>query len=298
MENNPLPSPLVPSVSLDGASTMQTDLPMGTPPPGDPPDLKASWRDMVIGGVCQQRTIIDEKFLEDKIIVSFPEGLKGDPTVSIDPILMEALESVWINSLVVKLLGNPIPLYIMERKLRELWKKFGRFQVIDLPRGFFLVIFEKKEACLGALSGGPWSVFGRCITMELWTVDFKTTDTIKTAPVWIRISDIPMELYQENVLLKLVAGIGKPIKVDTKTTYTNRANFVRVCIKVDLEVSLKGTMSINGNRFLVEYEGLPSICFECGMGGHPKSHCLHSKEKLSVSPSDSNSNQANSGGGS
>lgn len=119
--------------------------------------------------------------------------------------------------------------------------------------------------------------------MKLWTADFKTTNSIKMAPVWIRISDPPMSLYQEKVLMKLAEGLGKPIRVDHRTTYTNRANFVRVSVEIDLEQPLKGTVSVNVDRFLIEYEGLSAICFGCGMVGHLKSHC-HATKPLPKDP--------------
>lgn len=133
VETSPLPPILVFSTSANNPDAMQTESSTGIPPPGDPPNPKVSWKDMVTGGVKQQKTMIDDAFLEGRILVSFPDGVEGDPAINIDPILMKALESVWDNSLVVKLLSSPVPLHVMERKHGDLWKSFGRFQVINLP---------------------------------------------------------------------------------------------------------------------------------------------------------------------
>lgn len=99
----------------------------GIPPPGDPSKAKKSWRDTVIlGGVDQPRTIISDDFIANKIKVFFLNGEEGDPAVLIEESVIGALASVWNNSLVVRLLRSAPPLYVMEKKIREIWRDFGR----------------------------------------------------------------------------------------------------------------------------------------------------------------------------
>ncbi|KAL8129323.1 hypothetical protein V2J09_018478 [Rumex salicifolius] len=90
---------------------------------------------------------------------------------------------------------------------------------------------------------------------------------------WIRFTNLPVLLYEEQILLHLAFAIGAPIRVDKRTLHANRGRFARMCIKLDLSKLLIGAVIINGSRFLVEYEGLHSICFHCGRFGHFQPNC-------------------------
>lgn len=62
--------------------------------------------------------------------------------------------------------------------------------------------------------------------------------------------------------------IGRTVKVDMTTTDVTRGCFARVCIELDLSKSLIPTVMIIGRVIHVEYEGLPKICFSCGLYGY------------------------------
>lgn len=48
-------------------------------------------------------------------------------------------------------------------------------------------------------------------------------------------------------------------------------------MNLDIRKPLVSTLEIEGKRQLVEYEGLPTICFSCGMYGHLKENCDRAK---------------------
>lgn len=148
-----------------------------------------------------------------------------------------------------------------------------------MPYDNFMVHFESKEGCVGALSRGPWTIFGKCLILRKWTPKFKPRDAIKYVPSWVRIADLPLHLYQEKILLQAATGLGCPIRIDNRTVFIGRGKYARICIEVGLEKPLKGSISINGDRFLVEYEAISSICFGCGRVGHIKTHFHYTKAK-------------------
>ncbi|KAL8162334.1 hypothetical protein V2J09_013823 [Rumex salicifolius] len=135
--------------------------------------------------------------------------------------------------------------------------------------------FSSKDDFIKALTRGLWSIFGRCMVVRRCSPEFRSTEPIRTTATWERIIDLPLTLYEEKVLLQISSGIGRPIRVDHKTLYTNTGKFTRVCIEVNLEQTLKGTIAINGSRYLLEDEGLPTIRFACGRVGHLKSYCTY-----------------------
>ena len=50
--------------------------------------------------------------------------------------------------------------------------------------------------------------------------------------------------------------------------------FLRICIELDLDMPLVPHIYIRGYKLNLEYEGLHSICFQCGRFGQKKDHCV------------------------
>lgn len=51
-----------------------------------------------------------------------------------------------------------------------------------------------------------------------------------------------------------------------------RREYARICVQIDLMKHLVPKVWINSSPYIVEYEGLHSICFHCGKYGH-KEEC-------------------------
>lgn len=112
-------------------------------------------------------------------------------------------------------------------------------------------------------------MFGSYLLVQAWAPEFDPLrDEIATTPVWIRLSNLPVTFYHKTILMGIAKGLGNPVKVDLTTLKFERARFARVCVEVNLKRPLKGTVMVNGERYYVSYEGLPTICSKCGMYGH------------------------------
>ena len=243
-----------------------------------PPGGQGSWVNKVVGnlggGMMRSERVLDDEFVMARISVEFPDGEDGEPVITIGQEVMDAMRGLWKRCMIVKVLGRNISIAVVSRKLRELWKPKGAMHVMDLPRHFFMVRFEEEDEYLSALTGGPWRVFGSYLMVQAWNPEFNPLrDEITTTPVWVGLSNIPVTLYHRPILMSIVRGLGKPIKVDLTTLNYERARFARVCVEVDLRKPLKGTIMINGERYGVSYEGLANICSMCGLYGHLVHSC-------------------------
>ncbi|KAH7867079.1 hypothetical protein Vadar_028636 [Vaccinium darrowii] len=86
-------------------------------------------------------------------------------------------------------------------------------------------------------------------------------------------SPTPIEYFDKDFLLRLGNCIGKAVKVDVPSSKSERGKFARVCVQLDLTQSLISKVTVRSLDYCVEYEGLHSICFECGKYGHQKDTC-------------------------
>lgn len=257
-------------------------------PPGDPPDAPMSWakkvRGSILGGMPIPEEVLNDEFVAERLCLEFPDGEDGEPVITIGSEVLEAMNGLWKNCMLVKVLGRNVSLAVLSKKLREIWRPSGEMYVMDLPRQFFMVRFGMEEEYLAALTGGPWKVFGSYLMAQAWAPEFDPMrDEITTTPVWVRLSSIPVNFYHKTILMGIAKGLGKPIKVDMTTLNFERARFARVCVEVNLKKPLKGTVMINGARYYVSYEGLMSICSCCGMYGHLVHNCPNANiEKAAV----------------
>ena len=247
-------------------------------PPGDPPDMAGSWVRKVTGssagGMPNPEELIDEAFVSERVRLELPNGEEGEPVITIEQEVLEAMNGLWKHCMIVKVLGRVTPIAVLTRKLREMWKPKGSMCVMDLPRQYFMIRFGDEDEYLAALAGGPWRVFGSYLVVQAWTPSFDPiNDDIVTTPVWIRLANIPINFYHKSILMGIAKGLGKPVKVDLTTLNFERARFARICVEVNLRKPLKGSIVINGDRYFVSYEGLSQICSSCGMFGHLVHRC-------------------------
>lgn len=270
-------------------------------PPGDIPAVSSLWVEKVQGsggcGLPVPERVVDDEFVSARMRIEFPNGEEGEPVVTIDREVLEAMNGLWKQCMIVKVLGRHVPIAALSRKLRELWKPAGGMNVLDLPREFFMVRFDKEDDYMAAVSGGPWRVFGSILMVQAWSPEFDPLrDEIVTTPVWVRISNLPVNFYHRAILMGIAGGLGKPVRVDMTTLKFERARFARVCVEVNLKKPLKGTVMVNGERYYVSYEGLNTICPSCGIYGHLVSACPRKASEVMAQMSVQNGASSSDGG--
>lgn len=238
------------------------------------------------------KSVLDADFIAERLRLEFPNGEDGEPEITIGSEVLEVMNGLWKQCMIVKVLGRNVPIAVLNRKLRDLWKPRGGMYVMDLPRQFFMIHFEIEDEYLAALTGGPWRAFGSYLTVQAWSPLFDPLrDDIVTTPVWVRLSNIPENFYHNAILMGIAKGLGRPLKVDATTLNFERTRFARVCVEVNLRNPLKGSILINGERYFVSYEGLTNICPVCGVYGRTISSCsknMTEKKVVAAPPGISN----------
>jgi len=116
--------------------------------------------------------------------VEFLTGADGEAIITIGQEILDAMNDLYLQCLVVKVLGRHITIVDLNRRLRELWKPNGGMSVLNLPRSFFMVKFDLEEDYLAAATGDPWRVLGSILMIRAWSSDFNPIrDEIVTTSV-------------------------------------------------------------------------------------------------------------------
>lgn len=141
-----------------------------------------------------------------------------NPVVKLSAEKYHSLFKPWKGALVLKLLGKSISYKTMEQRTRTLWKLEASYELIDLEKGYYLARFFTRSDYYKVLEGGPRITLGHYVPVAKWRPDFRPSmETVNSTQVWVRFPELPLELFDEEVLFAMGNTAGKAIRVDNTT---------------------------------------------------------------------------------
>lgn len=188
-------------------------------------------------------------FVEEKALKALGESLmttdQSEPNLNktpqfwIDDDILKKLCKLWRNSVIIKLLGKSISFFALRARLARDWKTEQEYEIIDVGMGYYVVKFQSQIDCMYVLTGGPYKIYDHYPAVQPCEPNFQPAKARmpKTA-IWVHFVGVPIEYYQEEVLLKLSDKIWKALKVDRNALIGTRGQFARVCIEFDLNLPL------------------------------------------------------------
>ena len=63
-------------------------------------------------------------------------------------------------------------------------------------------------------------------------------------PVWVRLPQLPMEFWREDILHSISLLLGKPVGLATQTQDQKVISYAQICVEVDLNNPLPNSMEI------------------------------------------------------
>ncbi|KAJ4838451.1 hypothetical protein Tsubulata_041033 [Turnera subulata] len=248
----------------------------------DEPRRKSSYLTMLTGRTAEaEMEEAAEEDFEDCYSEDSDSGDEADddpscPTIRLTSSDKKRIYQRWKDTLIVKLLGKRVGYRFLHRSLMNQWKPRGEIVMADMGNDFYLLQFTNDQDYQRVLFDGPWVVADHVLIVRRWQPRFDPDEaTIDKAVVWVQLPKLYQEYYDKEILLwRIARRVGKPIKVDEVTLRSSRVKFARVCIEVDLTKPLVSKFSLRRRIWRVVYEGLNTVCFQCGRYGHAMDKCI------------------------
>lgn len=236
-------------------------------------DESESFKDWVDEELLENRWYKDEEHPSDMEAQTKSQV----PVINVSDEELAEWSKEWVWTIVVNVLGKKVNYRMLENKAKRDWARNGGVKVIDMPRGFFAVQFENEADYKHALFEGPWMLADHYLLMQRWRPNFLNSAKKESkVAVWVRIPELPLELYNKEFLKRVGNILGTFLKVDQLTSIHSRGKFARFCAEIDLVKPLVPFVMFRGEKINLEFEGLHAVCFRCGVYGHRmEAYSLH-----------------------
>ncbi|KAF7816695.1 hypothetical protein G2W53_030664 [Senna tora] len=197
------------------------------------------------------------------------------PQISITSEQNEQLCKPWRDSLIIRLWGLILPPEFLTQKLLRLWKLKAEPFISGIGQGFFLISFKLAEDRWRALLSGPNFIDGHFMSIQLWSPRFNPSLHTRSAysPVWVRLENLPLEFYDQEILVRVGNALGTFIGLDADTHDLSKTKFARICVLTNIGKRLPNSICIDDFQQSVMFEGSFGFCFWCGNNGHIASVC-------------------------
>nr|POE93730.1 uncharacterized protein CFP56_30503 [Quercus suber] len=178
------------------------------------------------------------------------------------------------QALIIKPFGRKLGYSFLVSKIRSMWNPRGGMDCIDLGFDFFLIKFELSEDVDNIPKGGPWFIGQHFLAIRQWEPEFQASSTtLSSVAMWIRLLELPIEFYEHNALLKISRAIGLVLCIDAHTANGAKGRFACLCVQINLDKPLVRTIYLGRLKQSIQYEGIGTLCFECGRIGHNREVC-------------------------
>lgn len=146
-------------------------------------------------------------------------------------------------------------------------------------RGWLCFQFGSEGDMEKVRQKGPFDVFGTPLVLQPMPSDFDPDmEPEVKVPVWLRLVDLPLDLWNLSAVSKIASFIGTPLTTDFKTLRRESMDGPRIQVIVNTAQRPKEAISVQlpSGNFLevkIEYEFMPKYCPSCKVYGHLLEEC-------------------------
>lgn len=151
-------------------------------------------------------------FLIKKLVVKRTKD--EDDLPDIDEVELPECEKFEILYLIRKMLGESVPLKTSMSEIKFFGCLHVRLNMLIWVMDLFLSSLLMKWIAIMYSLVNP-GLFKDSFNLQRWMRDFDSfKESIKWILIWVRSPGLPVELWSESILRKLLKQIGKVIKID------------------------------------------------------------------------------------
>ncbi|RZC53737.1 hypothetical protein C5167_012601 [Papaver somniferum] len=165
-------------------------------------------------------------------------------------------------------------------KASDVASKGNGYLVSFIGNGHFLLQFGSDEDKIRVLeTSGLLHIEGKTLVFRKWDwkLKFDKVEMLESVPVWVKIYNLPLFLWNSSFLSKVGSALGIPICADQETLKQQRLQYARIYIQVAPSKPLLDSLliSVKGIDYLLnlEYDWKPLRCTYCFTFGHIESEC-------------------------
>ncbi|KAL3738538.1 hypothetical protein ACJRO7_019979 [Eucalyptus globulus] len=202
-----------------------------------------------------------------------PAAVVGEKAVvNLSGEVLQAANPKWKEFLVGYFIGRKLPFQMIEQTLKNIWGT----KLVDMlanDQEFYYFHIPDPKFRRKILEEGPITVARIPLILQQWKPLMELKKAKQTfVPVWIRLKNLPLDLWSAPAISVIASSVGKPLHVDQRTEGTRMISFARVCVEIQANRPRVSTVEVNVDgvtrSIAVNYEWRPLKCSKCGVFGH------------------------------
>ncbi|GJS09807.1 RNA-directed DNA polymerase, eukaryota, reverse transcriptase zinc-binding domain protein [Tanacetum coccineum] len=226
--------------------------------------------------------------LDEVFYVSPSFNDKGEEVVLFDEELVKEGSEKWKFTICGYFVGCKMGVNELRYNIRRMWGRFGLKDIV-VDEGICYFKFRHEDGINSVIDQSPWLVNGKPLIVQKWDADTTIVkETPCKIPIWIRLSNIPLEAWNVKGISTIASRLGRPIKMDRMTAMmckdgSGRLGFARVLVEINAEKEYIENIKINYIDDLknvkktkwvkAEYSWMPDRCKHCCVFGHSFQYC-------------------------
>lgn len=216
-----------------------------------------------------------------------PVVMNGVPVAKLDKNEVSKLSEIWINSIIVYVIGQSPTITAMTAYIRSHWNVSIDPKIFKHEKGYFVVKLESRGERDAILCVGPHLFYGKPIIVKQWDPSFNFhNEVLRIIPLWVKLPNLPLHYWSGDSFSRIGSLLGKPVYADECTSKALRVSFARILIEMDVTQKLPSEIQIeepNGATFTqkVSYDWLLPYYKKCLKVGH---NCEAGGSKPKITP--------------
>ncbi|KAL9663664.1 hypothetical protein QQ045_019055 [Rhodiola kirilowii] len=149
------------------------------------------------------------------------------------------------HSIVAKFSSGRPPIDDVRKASPAAWGTADQCSIGAWDARLVLIILHSKQDAWKVVAD-PMRKLGHCMFyIFCWANDFSTCRNPSTTTAWIRLPNLPPEMYNKGYISTIVASLAHFLAIDNKTVWFLNLSFARACVEIDTTKDLPNKVWIS-----------------------------------------------------